>query len=110
MVQVDNGLTPFNKIPVDTRAALGYNGLINKGMDDMELFDVSFGDSYEHRSVGLALSLEAARDLARAFLVAEDNDHYRNAVDSGSYWFYVTRRQVGVVSDVWAFGGEPLDL
>ena len=75
----------------------------------MELFDVSFGDSYERRSIGLALSLEAARDLARAFLAGKDI-HYRNGVESGSYWFDVLRRQVGVVSDVWAFGGEPLDL
>ena len=76
----------------------------------MELFDVSFGDYYERRSVGLAPSLEAARDLARAFLDAEDNDYYRRGVESGSEWFDVVRREVGVVSDVWVAPSEALEL
>ncbi len=75
----------------------------------MELFDVSFGDSYERRSVGLALSLESARELARSFIAGEE-DHDRAAFESGSYWFSVIRREVGVVSDQWVVVADPLGV
>lgn len=75
----------------------------------MELFDVSFGDSYERRSIGLALSLESARELARSFIAGEE-DHDRAAFESGWYWFEVARREVGVVSDAWGDVPGRLDV
>jgi hypothetical protein len=74
----------------------------------MELFDVSYGDSYEHRSIGLALSMDGARDLARAFLRADESEALR--CERGMYWFEVTSRRVGEVSDMWTLDEGRLAL
>lgn len=61
----------------------------------MDVFVVSYGDSYDRSVVGVALSLDAARELARSY------------VPAGSGWFGVARYTPGVVGD---FLEDELDL
>lgn len=54
----------------------------------MELFVVTFGDSYERWVAGVAESLEGARSVARAYLAADPSE-----ADNG--FFQVERRALG---------------
>lgn len=61
----------------------------------MDVFVVSYGDSYDRSVVGVALSLDDARALARSYDFA------------ASGWFRVARYTPGVVGD---FLEDELDL
>lgn len=67
----------------------------------MELFVVDHGDSYERYTIGVARSLDEARDMARAYLAALR--HPASPID----FFGVTRFEAGVAGD---FDHEALTL
>jgi hypothetical protein len=66
----------------------------------MDVFVVSYGDSYDRSVVGVALSLDDARALARSYQESERRvaDGYRLVV-SDAEWFRVARYTSGVVND-----------
>lgn len=74
----------------------------------MDVFVVSYGDSYDRSVVGVALSLDNARALARSYLESSRRvaDGYR-LVASDAEWFCVARYTPGVVGD---FLEDELDL
>ena len=59
----------------------------------MELFVVDHGDSYDRYTIGVARSLDEARDIARAYLAS------RNYPPSSIDFFGVTRFEAGVVGE-----------
>lgn len=67
----------------------------------MDVFVVSYGDSYDRSVVGVALSLDDARALARTYLESS------RLVTFPDEWFRVARYTPGVVGD---FREEDLDL
>lgn len=74
----------------------------------MDVFVVSYGDSYDRSVVGVALSLDDARALARSYLESSRRvaDGHR-LVASDAEWFCVARYTPGVVGD---FLEDELDL